>query len=93
VETNIIYKYRVPRAAPGNETTITTAALDLNPNEVLTSYHMVGEPITLQADVPKDYGEDPKEYVVLQRAPLLTQWSEHGLTLAALLVIVTDPDS
>lgn len=61
METNIIYQYRVPRAAPGYETTITPAALDLNPNEVLTSYHMVGETITLQADVPKDYGEDPWE--------------------------------
>ena len=54
METNIIYKYRVPRVAPGNETTITTATLNLNPNEVLTSYHRVGETITLQADVPKD---------------------------------------
>jgi len=45
----------------------------------------------LQGDDPEEYGEDPKEYVVLNRIPLLTQIGESGYVLSMLLVVVTDP--
>ena len=91
MQTNVIYKYRTPGTSPSNDTTITTKALDLTPNEVLIATHPVGELVTLQGDDPEEYGEDPKEYVVLNRIPLLTQIGESGYVLSMLLVVVTDP--
>ena len=90
METNIIYKYRAPHAPPGNETTITTKALDLDSNEVLITIHPPGETISLEVDDPVEYGRDIREYVVLGRYPLITQWVGSGAPLAILVVVVTD---
>ena len=46
----------------------------------------------MQADDPEEYGENPKEYVVLTRVPLLTQIGESGYLISMLFVIVTDPE-
>ncbi len=40
---------------------------------------------------PDEYGEKTKEYVVLERSPLLGQIEDSGYSMSALLVIVTDP--
>ncbi len=96
METNIIYKYRAPDALPGDETTITARALDLDLNEVLTGVHLPGETITLEAYDTKQYGEASREYVVLDRHPLITQWGSSGagssIGASILLVVVTDAD-
>jgi hypothetical protein len=39
---------------------------------------------------PDEYGEKPKEYMVLERSPLLAQIEDSGYSVSALLVIVTD---
>ena len=93
METNIIYKYRPPNSPPGNETTITAKALDLDPNEVLLTLHPLGETIALEADDPEKYGEGSREYVVLDRRPLITQWVGSGSATSILIVIVTDADA
>ena len=90
METNIIYKYRAPHAPPGNETTLTAKALDLDSTEVLITVHQPGETISLEVDDPVEYGRDTREYVVLDRYPLITQWVGSGAPLAILLVVVTD---
>ena len=91
METNIIYKYRAPDAPLGNETTLTAKALDLDTNEVLITVHPPGETISLEVDDPvEEYGRDIREYVVLSRHPLITQWVGSGAPLAILLVVVTD---
>ena len=92
METNIIYKYRAPHAPPGNETTITTKTLDLDSNEVLITVNPPGETISLEVDDPVEYGRDTREYVVLDRYPLITQWVGSGAPLAVLVVVVTDAD-
>jgi hypothetical protein len=86
METNIIYKYRAPDAPPGSESTITAKSQDLDPNEVLTGIHQIGETITIDADVSKGY-------VVVARHPVLTQLGDHGFTASVLFVVVTDPVS
>ncbi len=90
METNIIYKYRAPGAHPHDDTTITTSTTDVEPNEMMRNPHPVGEVISLRADDPNEYGEQPKEYVVLDRFPLLTQMGDSGYRMSALTVIVTD---
>ena len=92
METNIIYKYRAPHAPPGNETTLTAKALDLDSTEALITVHQPGETISLEVDDPVEYGRDTREYVVLDRYPLITQWVGSGAPLAILLVVVTDAD-
>jgi hypothetical protein len=93
MDTNIIYKYRAFGASPVDDATITTVPVNLNPNEMLNLPHPIGEIVTLQADDPEEYGEAPKEYVVLHRFPILTQSSEKGFSKWALLIIVTDSDA
>jgi hypothetical protein len=90
VETNVIYKYRDPAAPPGNESTLTTKIEDLNPYQVMTQFHPIGETITLEADNPQDYGDSSKVYVVVDRHPLLTQWGASGYTASILILVVTD---
>ena len=92
-ETNIIYKYRAPGASPDDDDTITAERVDLHPAELVATYHAVGESVTLQADDSTEYGEDPREYVVLQRNPVLTQSGDAGFSLSFLAIIVTDPDA
>jgi hypothetical protein len=93
VETNIIYKYRDLDAPPGSETTITTKVLDLDPKEVLTSFHLNGQTITLEADDPDEHGDGSREYVILERHPLITQWGGSGAAASILFVVVTDADA
>jgi len=86
METNIIYKYRAPDAPPGSESTITAKSQDLDPNEVLTVVHPIGETITLEAD-------HPQEFVVIARYPILTQFGDHGYIASILFIVITDPES
>ena len=44
----------------------------------------------MRADDPDEYGEQPKEYKVVQRAPLLAPSRDSGYAMAELTVIVTD---
>ncbi len=92
MEIDVIYKYRAPEASLGDLTTLATATLEADPNEVLSVPHPVGETVTLQRDDHEEHGEDPKEYVVVGRSPILTQIGEAGYTLSILFVVVTDSD-
>jgi hypothetical protein len=90
METNIIYKYRDPHAPSGNESTLTTKIEDLNPYQVMTEFHPIGETVILEADNSQEYSEGLKECVVVDRHPLLTQWGAAGYTASILIVVVTD---
>ncbi len=89
VEIDVIYKYRAPEAPFRDVTTIATATLEADPNEMLSLPHPVGETVSLRRD-DEEHGEDPKEYVVVDRSPILTQIGEAGYTLSMLFVVVTD---
>jgi hypothetical protein len=93
VELDIIYKYVAPEEHPLDATTIKTATMDIEDNEIRTNLHNlhpVGEVIPLRADDADEYGEPPKEYRVVQRAPLLAPSRDSGYSMAELTVIVTD---
>jgi hypothetical protein len=92
VDTNIVYKHLAPGASSTNAITITTATRRIDSSEVQTIYS-VGEIVTLQADDPEEFGDEPKEYKVQYRFPILTQFGEFGFSLSVLLVVVTDPNA
>lgn len=92
MEIDVIYKYRSPEASHKDISTIAIATLELDPSEVLSVPHPVGEIVTLQRDDHEEHDEAPKEYVVVERSPILTQIGESGYTLSMLFVVVTDPD-
>ncbi len=90
MELDIIYKCCAPEEHPLDATTIKTATMDEEADEIRTNLHPVGEVIPLRADDPDEYGEQPKEYRVVQRAPLLAPSRDSGYSMAELTVIVTD---
>ncbi len=89
MEIDVIYKYRVPEASLRDVTTIATSTLEADPNEILSVPHPVGETVALLRR-DEEHGEDLKEYVVVDRSPILTQIGEAGYTLSMLFVVVTD---
>ena len=96
METNIIYKYRAPGASWDELTTITYKTMDLTSDEVSnpTVPHGVGEIILLQPWYPfQDHAEEPQDYRVLERLPWMRDVAEHGISLIALVFVVTDPDA
>ena len=92
METNIIYKYRAFGASPDHDRTITTATVDLDLTDLLTT-HAIGETVTLEADNSEKFGEGPTEYTILHRWPLLRQFDEEIDATLSLLVIVVGPDA
>lgn len=91
MELYINYKYRAPGAHLHEVTTITTTTMDVEDSEIWTNPHPVGDVIPLRADEPEKYGEQPKEYRVVQRIPMIAPTRDSGYSMAALTVIVTDP--
>ncbi len=89
MDTVITYQYLTPGAPSPNNTTITTTTRRVGPDEAPT-LHLVGDVITLVADDPEVYGDQPREYEVRYRFPILVQFGDPGFSLSALLVIVTD---
>ena len=88
----IIYKYLAPGATSDNRKPITTTTKTVNFEEILT-IHPEGQIITLQADDPEEYGEEPKKYKVQYRfGPRAFRFGEYT-SLLAMLVVVTDPDA
>jgi len=93
VELDIIYKYHAPDERPLDATTIATDTMDVEDSELWTNLHNlhpVGHVISLRTDDPDEYGEQPKEYVVVARCPLQAPIGDSGLLMAALTVVVTD---
>ena len=91
MELDIIYKYFAPEERPLDATTIKTATMEVEDNQIWTNLHPVGQVISLRADDPDKFGEQPKEYRVVERAPLLAAIGDPGYAMAALTVIITDP--
>ncbi len=93
MELDIIYKYHAPEERPLGATTIATATMEVEDSEIWTNLHNlhpVGHVISLPTDEPDEYGEQPKEYVVVARFPLQAPIGDSGLLMAALTVVVTD---
>ena len=90
MELDIIYKCCAPEEHPLDATTIKTATMEVEDNQIWTNLHPVGQVISLRADDPNKFGEQPKEYRVVQRAPLLAPSRDSGYSMAELTVIVTD---
>ena len=91
MEIDIIYKYHAPEERLLDATTIATATTGVEDNEIWTNLHPVGEVISFRADDPEEYGEKPKEYVVVERGTLQASIGYSGYSMAALIVFVTDP--
>jgi hypothetical protein len=91
VEIDIIYKYHAPEERLQDATTIATATTGVEDNEIWTNLYPVGEVFSLPADDPKEYGEKPKEYVVVKRGTVQAPIGDSGYSMTALIVFVTDP--
>jgi hypothetical protein len=95
VETNIIYKYRAPGASWAELTTISYDTMDLTSEELSnpTVPYGAGETISLRRWRSfEDHEEEPQDYRVVDRFPLIRQAAEYGPSLLALVFVVTDPD-
>jgi predicted secreted protein len=94
VEINVIYKYRGPEAPSKDATTIAYDTLEVeNLNNILKTPLPGGEIVELHREDLEEQDEDPKEYMVVERYPVLVQvGSASCYTLSALTVIVTEPD-
>jgi hypothetical protein len=91
VELDIIYKYFAPEDSPRDAIPIKTATMEVEDNEIWTNPHPVGEVISLRADAPDEHREQPKEYRVVERAPVMAPTRDSGYSMTALTVVVTDP--
>ena len=88
MEVNIVYKYRAPGEAPGDETTIESKSMDL------TQPHGFGDPVTLASPLPSQDDEaPPQDYKVIERNLIVTQWEDKGFFVQEMQVVVTDPDA
>jgi hypothetical protein len=96
VEVNIVYKYRAPGEAPGEETTIESKSMDLTEDELNdpSQPHGFGDPVTLASPLPSQDDEaPPQDYKVIERNLIVTQWEDKGFFVQEMQVIVTDPDA
>jgi len=97
VETNIIYKYRAAGASWGELTTVSYDTMDLTSEELSnpTVPHGAGKTISLRPWRSfQDHAEEPQDYRVVDRFPLIRQVAEQEApSLIALVFVVTDPDA
>jgi hypothetical protein len=91
VEIDIIYKYYAPEERLADATTIATATMDVEVNEIWTTLHPVGEVISVRVDDPEEYEEKTKEYLVVERGTVHAPIGDSGYWVAAVIAFVTDP--
>ena len=96
MEINVVYKYRAPAEAPGEETTIESKSIDLSEDELNdpTQPHGLGDLVTLAFPLPsQDREAPPQDYKVIERSPIVIQWEDKGFLVQGLRFVVTDPDA
>jgi hypothetical protein len=86
MKTHVVYKYRLPGSDPDQDDEMRTEAMPYEPEMTLTLIHAEGQTFSLWSDYPDKYGDQPKDYKVVER------YIEPGIK-NKLNVIVTDPDS
>ncbi len=94
MEINVVYRYRAPAEAPGEETTIESKSIDLTEDELNdpAQPHGLGDLVTLASPPSsQDHEAPPQDYRVIERTPIVIQWEGKGFLVQELLYIVTDP--
>jgi hypothetical protein len=91
VEIDIIYKYYAPEERLEDATTIATATMDVEVNEIWSTLHPVGEVISVRVDDPEEYEAKTKEYLVVERGTVHAPIGDSGYWVAAVIAFVTDP--
>ena len=86
IKTHVVIKYRAPGSDPDQDDEIRTEAIPYEPETALSLIHAEGQTFSLLSDYPDKYGDQPKEYKVVER------YIEPGIK-NQLNVIVSDPDS
>jgi hypothetical protein len=86
MKTHVVYKYRAPGSDPDQDDEMKTEAMPYKPEMALALIHAEGQTFSLWSDYPDKYGDQPKDYKVVER------YIEPGIK-NKLNVIVTDPDS
>jgi hypothetical protein len=86
IKTHVVIKYRAPGSDPDQDDEIRTEAIPYEPETALSLIHAEGQTFSLLSDYPDKYGDQPKEYKVVER------YIEPGIK-NRLNVIVSDPDS
>ncbi len=91
MKTYVIYRYQAPRSFGAED--MKTETWCRRPQEVLNIIPSQGDTLTLQSDYPEEYGEEPKEYKVLECHYGSTQWGHDLRTVTNIvIIIVTDSD-
>ncbi len=91
MKTYVIYRYHASGSFEAED--IKIESWSHRPQEVLNLIPSQGDTLTLQSDYPEEYGEEPKEYKVLECHYGSTQWGDDLWTVTNIvLIIVTDPD-
>jgi len=94
VEIHVVYKYRAPGEAPGDETTIESKSIDLTEDELNdpTQPHGLADLVTLASPPSsQDHEVPPQDYKVIERNPIVIQWEDKGFLVQELRFVVTDP--
>ena len=94
MEIHVVYKYRAPAGAPGDETTIESKSMDLTDDELNdpTQPHGLGDLVTLASPPSsQDHEAPPQDYKVIERSPIVIQWEDKGFLVQELRFVVTDP--
>jgi hypothetical protein len=86
IKTHVVIKYRAPGSDPDHDDEIRTETIPYEPEMALSLIHAEGQTFSLLSDYPDKYGDQPKEYKVVER------YIEPGIK-NRLNVIVSDPDS
>ncbi len=94
MEINVVYRYRAPAEAPGDETTIESKSIDLSEDELNdpTQPHGLGDLVTLASPPSsQDHEAPPQDYKVIERTPIVGKWEGKGFLVQELRFVVTDP--
>ena len=94
MEIHVVYKYRAPAGAPGDETTIESRSMDLSDDELNdpTQPHGLGDLVTLASPPSsQDHEAPPQDYKVIERTLIVGQWEDKGFLVQGLRFVVTDP--
>jgi hypothetical protein len=86
VNTYVIYRYQPPASYEAVD--IKTETWSGSPQEVLNLIPSEGDTLTLRSDYPEEYGEEPKEYKVLECHYGSTQWGTDLRSVTNIVVII-----
>ncbi len=86
MNTYVIYRYQP--LASYEAADIKTETWSGSPQEVLNLIPSEGDTLTLCSDYPEEYGEEPKEYKVLECHYGSTQWGSDLRSVTNIVVII-----